>query len=770
MPLVDIDPGREIPGGVGLDRLDAPYRDRIASVFEDAWARSPLPTILRWAERSQARPFGDTPLADDPFLSDMLPHIGRGDPAPARSPLRSPDELNARYGDLGLSFEAPEREAVADMLADLRREELARQRVLARDSRAGFWTEAVYFGAGLLATAADPINVASAFVPIVGPTRFAQWAARTGVTTARAGRGVAEGVAGAALVEPIVLAGAEAESADYGTVDSLMNLAFGGILGGGLHVAGGKLVDLAGGRGRAMREKLAAAAPETREAVVRTAVAQTATGRKVDVEPVLDADPRAAAAAAEAEARIEAEQAQQRRLQAERDAAAEIRRAGRQGAEEAERERIEALAREPVAEVLAEQRLAVERMHNVLRAEGYGATRDLPVPAEFKPSADDLQLARDLIRGGPPEPGRGDPRRIVGLAEFVRREGGIDAEDPDAGWLATQDVGGGILRKRRPKSKGGGRVGRSMDAMLRVAQDERYLGEDATISDLIEALTDDIREPGSRRNIGDEGRVDERQEAFDVWDEYLDRGLGLTIREMEPRELAWLLSLDPDRRQLHALMEPGRRLDEAEALERDILIARYVEERVQAEMAELAGRPLSASAPGETVPALARARADQPEDIYGGRPATLDDIERLYADLERSTGQSTADRPGPEGPGLDPARTGDAAPRQAAAPGPGARGDPAGEGAAADPVEFAERQDAPDADALADPEAAAAADELAARGDLTDEQIEELADLELEQLDMTDAEAAEVAALDGLVADSDEFAKAVEALALCRKG
>jgi len=53
-----------------------------------------------------------------------------------------------------------------------------------------------------------------------------------------------EGSFGAAIVEPIVYSSAKQVQADYGIVDSFMNISFGTILGTGLHVGAGKLKDI----------------------------------------------------------------------------------------------------------------------------------------------------------------------------------------------------------------------------------------------------------------------------------------------------------------------------------------------------------------------------------------------------------------------------------------------------------------------------------------------------------------------------------------------
>jgi hypothetical protein len=90
----------------------------------------------------------------------------------------------------------------------------------------------------------DPINIAASFIPVFGQARFAALAARTSLRTARLTRGVVEGAVGAAVVEPLVYSAAKRVQADYGAVDSLLNITFGSILGGGLHVGVGKLRDI----------------------------------------------------------------------------------------------------------------------------------------------------------------------------------------------------------------------------------------------------------------------------------------------------------------------------------------------------------------------------------------------------------------------------------------------------------------------------------------------------------------------------------------------
>jgi hypothetical protein len=219
--------------------------------------------------------------------------IGRGaDNVRARLgtiPQISAEEANERFGIEGvLRFSAPLAEESAQELHRLAQERMARASIAARASDSwALWTAR---GALTLAAAVvDPINLASAFVPVVGPTRAAAWLA--GATT-RAGRvgvsariGAVEGLAGAVALEPLMIGLASVEGRqDYGMADSLLNIAFGPAFGALLHGGGRAVID--GFRGWSPSPQLAA---EVHEASVRAAVAQVERGDPVNVTPVFQA-------------------------------------------------------------------------------------------------------------------------------------------------------------------------------------------------------------------------------------------------------------------------------------------------------------------------------------------------------------------------------------------------------------------------------------------------------------------------------------------------
>lgn len=195
--------------------------------------------------------------------------------------LIDPKEWQTKYPDLGLTFTPDMGQAQAQLLVDHRTDELRRQYVIDHSPN----TLMAKTARGLTdfaVSALDPLNIAATLVPGVGETRAGLWAAKLGLgkTAARLIEGGTAGAAGMAGLTPLDAAEAHAYQDHYGPMDAFANVAFGTVLGGGLHAGFGKLSDF-----------LSRAAPETREAAMRAAVGQAVEGRPVDVEPVLASDP-----------------------------------------------------------------------------------------------------------------------------------------------------------------------------------------------------------------------------------------------------------------------------------------------------------------------------------------------------------------------------------------------------------------------------------------------------------------------------------------------
>ena len=291
----------------GYDLYKSTLGETLGAVAEDAWNFNPLPSAIRFFEL-EANRNEDT-----------------------NEPLISRDELNKKYSNLDLFFDEDEKQSTVDILVNRKTLERERQSIIARGPEgsfnpfnSGFYTGGAKLGTSLVVSIADPINIASAFIPVVGEARFASLVARQGLTKARGIRGVVEGAVGAAAVEPIVLTAATAEQADYGLMDSFLNVTFGSIIGGGLHIGAGALKDFRTRRAfedkieaarsaagitdgedpsvnlykeyypetsRVMKE-LAETDPETRRLLLTRALADLIEDNPVNVKPIADLDPK----------------------------------------------------------------------------------------------------------------------------------------------------------------------------------------------------------------------------------------------------------------------------------------------------------------------------------------------------------------------------------------------------------------------------------------------------------------------------------------------
>lgn len=235
---------------------EAPLGDVLGATAEQAFSELPIPSALRVSSLVRANRSAD-----------------RLDATAARRRVKDSGlEGRLTIGDDGIPAEA------LDILIDRKRDEVRRQEVLAR-APSGVGAATARLGTAFAASLLDPINVGMAFVPVVGEARYLRYlAAARGVfgrTAVRAGVGAVEGATGAAIIEPLVLAAKTQEQADYGFQDSLLNVAFGTVFGGGLHAVTGGLGDA-----------VSALRPTERETMLRTAVSQAIQGRDVDIGPV----------------------------------------------------------------------------------------------------------------------------------------------------------------------------------------------------------------------------------------------------------------------------------------------------------------------------------------------------------------------------------------------------------------------------------------------------------------------------------------------------
>lgn len=283
----------ETAAKTGYDQYSVRLGETLGAVAADNWNFNPLSSIGTYWDMESAR-------------SQAME---------AEENRVSRDELNEEYSDLGLFFKKDEFQSVVDIMVQEKKEERQRQSIIERGPK-GFAVGAAKFATGLGVSLFDPINIAASFIPVFGQARFAGLVARQGFTRARLARGVTEGAVGAAVVEPIVYGVAQKVQADYGLADSLLNITFGTILGGGLHVGAGKLKDLrtaskfkermkeAGTpdkqlnlykeyypeNSRVMRD-LEMTNPQTRKLLLEKSLNDLLLEKPVDVSPVVSADP-----------------------------------------------------------------------------------------------------------------------------------------------------------------------------------------------------------------------------------------------------------------------------------------------------------------------------------------------------------------------------------------------------------------------------------------------------------------------------------------------
>ncbi len=143
----------------------------------------------------------------------------------------SAEQLNERYQGLGLHFDRPMAAAAAEIMAESKRAEIIRNNIISRGP-SGALAFTVQAATALLASAFDPIELASVFVPVVGQARAAGIIARLGRVRGRAAIGSIEGGVGNLLLEPAFVGLTKQLQLDYEFTDSIANVALGAVLGG----------------------------------------------------------------------------------------------------------------------------------------------------------------------------------------------------------------------------------------------------------------------------------------------------------------------------------------------------------------------------------------------------------------------------------------------------------------------------------------------------------------------------------------------------------
>ena len=222
----------------GYDQYKTSLFESLGAVAADNWNFNPVMSILNLRDVQTA--------GAESRAAGIIP--------------RDKNLLNKEYKDLGLYFERNEYQSVVDIMVDRKKKERERQSIMERGPKGswnplsgGFYVGAAKLAVGIGTSFLDPINIGASFIPIYGQARFARSIAKAksmNVKSAKAFRrtrlkkGALEGAVGATLIEPLVYGAAQRIQADYDLYDSFFNVAFGTVIGGGLHVGAGKLKDM----------------------------------------------------------------------------------------------------------------------------------------------------------------------------------------------------------------------------------------------------------------------------------------------------------------------------------------------------------------------------------------------------------------------------------------------------------------------------------------------------------------------------------------------
>ena len=263
---------------LGLDDLDTSFGTGIATEAETFWKTNPLQTTQRGIELSEGT---ENILSSSGIAGSSEDVIDSTSKISQEEALKKIDNagISGRL-EIGKQGINPD---VLDKMISRKKDEIKRQAIVATAPDT-FTYKAASFGTGLAVSLADPINIASAFIPVVGAARYGASLAKASGALGRAGvrakYGAAAGIVGAAVVEPLVLLPSLQEQSDYGLYDSFLNVTFGGVLGGGLHASSGAIGDVIS------KTKI-----ETKSNLLKGATGQLLDEGKVDVSHIAATDP-----------------------------------------------------------------------------------------------------------------------------------------------------------------------------------------------------------------------------------------------------------------------------------------------------------------------------------------------------------------------------------------------------------------------------------------------------------------------------------------------
>jgi hypothetical protein len=264
--MIQLD-GYSIKKNLTLEDYDVSMAEGLSAVADQTWLENPTSAVSRLMELNKARPNYEPGVYGD--YSPEKAFIGWNSKEEADKKVKEAG-LDLKFSDSGISQEK------LDILMDRKREENKRKSLISRAPQ-GFLPGAAKIGTSLAVSIADPLNIASAFIPIVSQKNTVRLMSSLGRNTGRAAVGAIEGIAGAAMIEPLVYYAMTEEQADYDLYDSYMNLTFGAVIGGGLHAGLGAIGD-----------RINRAPAQTKSDLLQAATGQALDNRPIDIGRVAD--------------------------------------------------------------------------------------------------------------------------------------------------------------------------------------------------------------------------------------------------------------------------------------------------------------------------------------------------------------------------------------------------------------------------------------------------------------------------------------------------
>tara|TARA_S200002703_G_scaffold51878_2_gene45025 strand:+ start:1015 stop:2667 length:1653 start_codon:yes stop_codon:yes gene_type:complete len=231
--------------GQGLDYFQPSARTVTNAGIEQGWRYTGFNSIQRGQEANllegirkyqQFMSTGKMPTAFEKMnmidpAGPVAEHLKKKYDVPELT-LQSPEYLQEKYGDTGLKFDSEMLELEAEILYQRKRNEIRNNYIMSQ-AKGGRFAKGLLINMGMAIL--DPLNIGLVLIPGALPTKIG---ANLGWQSKALLRGGTAGFVGTAALEPIIYGQAKSEQADYTMADSMINLAFGTIAGGGLHLAG----------------------------------------------------------------------------------------------------------------------------------------------------------------------------------------------------------------------------------------------------------------------------------------------------------------------------------------------------------------------------------------------------------------------------------------------------------------------------------------------------------------------------------------------------